>query len=56
MAEPDDPRDVETPIEICGIRIRLDATLAAPGELWLERPDGDAIRIWPPTKPEDPHE
>lgn len=55
MADPDDPPDVETPIEICGIPVRVDATLAAPGEIWLERHDGDAVRIWPPTPSEDSH-
>lgn len=54
MADPDDPPD-DTTLDICGIPIRLDATLAAPGELWLERHDGEAVRVWPPT-PEDPHD
>lgn len=35
------------------IPVRLDATLCAPGEVWLESPAGDAVRIWA-DDPEEP--
>ena len=48
---PDDP-----PPTVFGVPIRVDATLADPGEIWLEQPDGEAVRVWPPSAPpEDSH-
>ena len=38
------------PLKVVGIPVRLDATLCAPDEVWIEGPTGDAVRVWPPTR------
>lgn len=38
----------EEPTAVFGMPVRYDATLCAPGEVWIERSDGTAVRVWPP--------
>jgi len=34
-------------LTLFGMPVRLDATLCAPDELWIEGPTGEAVRVWP---------
>jgi len=46
--------DQKEPLTLLGIPVRIDGTLCAPDEVWIEGPTGDAIRVWPaPEKPDD---
>lgn len=46
--------DQETPLTLLGIPVRLDATLTAPDEIWIEGPTGDAVRVWPEPAKDPP--
>jgi hypothetical protein len=37
---------------LLGHPVRLDATLCAPDEVWIEGPTGDAVRVWPDPEKE----
>lgn len=43
------------PLMLLNVPVRLDATLCDPGEVWLEGPDGKAVRVWPPQPTEVTH-
>lgn len=47
-----DPKPDPTPVTVFGIPVRLDGTVCAPGEVWLEAPNGEAVRVWPPPAEE----
>lgn len=51
MPEPPDI-DPTDPLRLYGMPVRLDATLCAPDEVWIEGPTGDAVRVWPNVKDE----
>jgi hypothetical protein len=44
------PGVVETPLTLAGLPVVLDSSLCDPGEVWLTGPDGDAVRVWPPSE------
>jgi hypothetical protein len=53
MPEPPDfPEKV--PVSVFGIPVRVDATLCAPGEIWIEGPSGDAVRVLPEPEKDPP--
>jgi hypothetical protein len=39
--------DPDAPVTLLGHPVRLDSTLCAPDELWIEGPGGRAERVWP---------
>jgi hypothetical protein len=46
--------DPTAPPTLLGHPVRMDATLCAPEEVWIEGPQGDAVRVWPePAKDPD---
>ena len=46
----DDLPDPPDPITFCDLPVRLDTTLVAPGEVWLESSTtGEVVRVWPPA-------
>lgn len=40
--------DSGDPITFCDLPVRLDTTLCAPDEIWLESNTGEVLRVWPP--------
>lgn len=47
----DEPTAVE-PQTLFGVPVRIDATLCENGELWIEGPTGEAVRVWPDAEKE----
>jgi hypothetical protein len=44
----------DKPVTFMGIPVCFDSTVCAPGEMWLQGPDGTAVRVWPDEPlPED---